>query len=96
MGLDDLLNKLEQLKPVLKKDYCVKDIGVFGSYARNEATDKSDIDILIEFTSDMDLFKMVDLSNYLETNLGKKVDISNAKKLKKQLRQSILSEVKYI
>ena len=45
----DIKNKLEKLKPILKERYQVKTIGFFGSYARGEQNQKSDIDILVEF-----------------------------------------------
>jgi uncharacterized protein len=45
-------NKLETLKPFLREKFQVEAIGVFGSYSRGEQTRKSDVDILVEFTSD--------------------------------------------
>ena len=41
--------KLTELKPLLRKDFFVKEIGLFGSYADNSNTPESDIDLLIEF-----------------------------------------------
>ncbi len=45
---EDILAKLNELKPWLQKEYAVREIGLFGSYADNSQTDKSDIDILVE------------------------------------------------
>ena len=45
----EILSKLTELKPVLQKDYTVKEIGVFGSYSDDSFTEESDIDILVEF-----------------------------------------------
>ena len=58
----DIKNKLEKLKPILKERYQVKTIGFFGSYARGEQNQKSDIDILVEF-NDIVLSIYLTLSN---------------------------------
>lgn len=44
----EILSKLAELKPILYKEYAVKEIGLFGSYSDNSNTEESDIDILIE------------------------------------------------
>jgi len=46
---EKLTKRLEDLKPILSKEYKVKEIGYFGSYATGEETELSDIDILVEF-----------------------------------------------
>ncbi len=48
---NEILNYLKEIKPDLKQEG-VADLGLFGSFARNEATDGSDIDILVKFESD--------------------------------------------
>jgi uncharacterized protein len=44
----DIISKLNELKPLLKQEYSVRKIGLFGSFADNTQTDESDIDILVE------------------------------------------------
>ena len=44
----EILSKLTELKPILYKDFAVKEIGLFGSYSDNSNSEESDIDILIE------------------------------------------------
>ena len=46
---NEILNKLTDLKPILRRDYSVKEIGLFGSFVDNSFTDESDIDLLVEF-----------------------------------------------
>lgn len=61
------MNSLEQIrkhKAELENNYQVARIGVFGSAAREEATETSDIDILVEFTEDVDLFHFIRLQRY--------------------------------
>ena len=48
-----LKEKIKELKPVLEKKYKVKSIGLFGSFARDEANEDSDIDILVEFSGNI-------------------------------------------
>lgn len=45
---EEILSKLTELKPILYRDYAVKEIGLFGSYSNNSNTEESDIDLLIE------------------------------------------------
>jgi uncharacterized protein len=85
---------LKNNKPYLKDTFKVEEIGIFGSYARGEATKTSDVDILVKF-SDKIGWEFVDLKEYLEEILGLKVDLVTIKALKPQLRDSILNEVVY-
>ena len=94
--IDKIIEKLKELKPELEENYFVNEIGIFGSYARNEQTNDSDIDILIDFKDGMDLFKLAHLINWLCDIFEKKVDITNKKTLRPIIGKQILSEVIYI
>ncbi len=94
--VEKIIKKLKEIKPELEQSYFIKEIGVFGSYVRNEQTEKSDIDILIDYNSGMTLFTVVDLQDFLEKIFNKKVDIAFKKSLKQRIGQHILSEVIYI
>ena len=85
---------IRKKKSFLKKKFSVEEIGIFGSYAREEQSKDSDIDILVTFSSDIG-WEFVDLKEYLEELLGLKVDLVTIKALKPQLKDSILSEVVY-
>ncbi len=50
MNQSEIENKLRSLKPILSNKYSVEKIGYFGSYSRNEQSEKSDIDILVDFS----------------------------------------------
>ena len=64
----------QRIKPVMEK-HGIKDVYLFGSYARGEANNNSDVDIYCE-SGDVDtLFKEVDFKEELENALGKKVDV---------------------
>ncbi|MCD4794746.1 MAG: nucleotidyltransferase family protein [Bacteroidales bacterium] len=91
----EIENKLRKLKPLLNKQYFVYKIGYFGSYARNEQNEDSDIDILVYFRKPIG-WEFFDLHELLEKELEIKVDLVSEKALKEQLRQIILNIVIYI
>lgn len=57
------------------REYNPEMIGIFGSYARNENTNKSDIDILVRFKSTLSLLQLVHVENLISQKLGIKVDL---------------------
>jgi predicted nucleotidyltransferase len=91
----DIEVKLKALKPVLSERFFVQKIGYFGSYLRNEQTDKSDIDILVDFKKPVG-WEFFDLQEFLEMELKTKVDLVSIKALKEQLKEIILKEVRYV
>ena len=92
---EDILTKLINLKEEIKTNYKVKTIGLFGSYVKNTQKDTSDIDFLVEFEDNADLFHFIGLSNYLEEIFDTKVDVISKPSLKEDLKQHILQEVIY-
>ncbi len=93
---EEILIMLRKLKAEIKKKYKVKSIGLFGSYVNNKQKETSDIDFLIEFEDDADLFHYIGLSLYLEDHFNTKVDVISKPALKKELREQILQEVIYV
>ena len=73
MTKEDILNYLKEHKEEFAKRYGVKDIALFGSYARDDAKEDSDIDIFVKM--EPDLFKLIGLKQEIEENLQKNVDI---------------------
>ena len=91
--LDDLRKILQAHKEELNKKYGVSEIGIFGSYVKNEQNDASDVDILIDFNTSIDLLTFVNLKNYLSDLLKVNVDLVMKKALKPKIGQRILHEV---
>jgi predicted nucleotidyltransferase len=93
----DIKSKLGRLKPILRERYQVKTIGFFGSYARGEQNQKSDIDILVEFMegNSVDLFDFIELEDFLTKQLRIKVDLATTKALKPIIKDQILKETIY-
>jgi len=92
-SLDEIKRVLERHKEELKEKYHVKEIGVFGSFVRNEARKNSDIDLLVEFEKPIGLFQFLELEEYLSDLLGRKVDLVSRKALKPHIGKRILKEV---
>ncbi len=72
----------------------VKSLAVFGSVARDEATERSDIDILVEYEPEahVGLFEFVRLQRYLSELLGGQVDLATQEALRQEMRSEILQE----
>lgn len=91
----EILSKLKELKPILYKDYFVKEIGLFGSYSNNSNTEESDIDILIELEKPIG-WKYFTLELYLEKVFNKKIDLVTKNALKEQIKNEILNQVNFV
>jgi predicted nucleotidyltransferase len=70
--------------------------GIFGSYARGEESESSDIDVLVDFKEGADLFDFVGLSLFLEEKLQRPVDIVPTDTIKGEIRNAVLKEAIYI
>ena len=83
---------IETLKP-----YNPSFIGLFGSYARNEETETSDIDLLYEFNyPKLSLFDLMDLKELLNQKLNKQVDLVSKTFLNKHLKPFVEKDLKVI
>jgi predicted nucleotidyltransferase len=91
----NILERLNELKPFLQKEYSVKNIGLFGSFSDNSFSDESDIDILVELEKPIG-WKFFTLEIYLEKTFGRKIDLVTRNALKYQIKDKILKQVKYI
>jgi hypothetical protein len=69
---------------------------IFGSYVREEQTETSDIDVLVEFEKSIGSLEFVGLRSHLSDLLGVKVDLVMKKALKPRIGDRILSEVVYV
>ncbi len=95
ISLDEIKLRLSEKKDELQKKYYIMSIGIFGSYIRNEATEESDIDILVEFDKSIGL-EFVSLADELENILNRKVDLVSAKAVKRRMMKQIEQEVIYV
>lgn len=92
-SLEEIKSQLQKLKPTLKRRFGVETIEIFGSYARNEADEKSDVDLLVTYcNTDYSLFTIIELKNYLRRKLHKKVDVVSKEFLNKHIKDEVLKE----
>ena len=93
MSIIEVLKKSEY---TIKERFHVKQIGIFGSFARGEEKGRSDIDILVQFQDGSKTFdNFMDLKYFLEELLERRVDLVTMEALKPQLKEDILHEVIY-
>lgn len=91
--LDDIMIRLRALQPALQARYPIRTMGVFGSYARGEQRDDSDLDLLVELGDSMDLIAYAGLQLELSEALGLRVDLVEREALRPRLAPTVLSEV---
>ena len=87
---------LQSRKKYIEEKYNVKSLGIFGSYVRGEATENSDVDILVEYREAPDLISFVELKHYLSDLLNTKVDLVMKNTLKPNIGKEILKEAVYL
>ncbi len=92
----DIINIIKKNFNYLETHFSVRNIGLFGSYAKQNAKESSDIDILVDFSKPITLFQYVDLEYFLSEKLGERVDLVSKDGLKPILKNRILEEVIYI
>lgn len=88
----EISNKLTSLKHELHDRFAVSKIEVFGSYARGEQLEKSDLDVLVEFDRTIDLLDLVGLEMFISDQIGIKTDVVPKRSLRPELRGIILEE----
>jgi predicted nucleotidyltransferase len=90
-GRDDILKALRDHRGSLA-DFGVARLRLFGSFARNEGRERSDVDLLVEFSRPVGLFEFVRLQRHLAQIVGRRVDLVTPAALKPALREQILRE----
>ncbi len=90
LNKENIIEFLKKNKPYLHNKYGVESIGLMGSFARDEQTEDSDIDFIVEFDV-ADFSKLAGLAIYLESEFGKKVDIIRKRDT---MRKSLLKRSK--
>jgi predicted nucleotidyltransferase len=93
--LAEIRKVLEQLKPELSQKFHVQSIGLFGSVVRDDFSPSSDIDIIVDFDQPIGI-EFIDLANYMERCLQKKVDLVSRNGVKDKYFKSIEREIVYV
>lgn len=90
------LETLKTIKPELVKQFGITKLALFGSTVRDEATENSDVDILIAFDSTATSAGYFGVQFYLEDNLGCAVDLITEKALRAELRPFVEKKAVYV
>jgi predicted nucleotidyltransferase len=90
--LDEVIAQLRRMQPDLRRRYPIREIGVFGSYARGEQTGSSDVDVVVDLGEGVGLLELAGLQQDLSDALGVKVDLVMKDALKRGMARRILSE----
>ena len=91
--IEEIQKTIAREKDDIRKNYKAEIKGIFGSYARGDFGVDSDLDLLVDFDDNANLFDLVGLGQYLEGVLGCKVDVVSRRSLREELRVSVLNEM---
>lgn len=94
-NLNSIFEILKKHKSELVDKYGLSQLAIFGSYARRQERENSDVDILVEFNRPIGL-EFIDLAEELEQTLQIKVDLVSKKGIKKKYFKSIETELAYV
>lgn len=83
---------MRELLPIIKKNYSVESIEIFGSYVKGKVTKRSDLDLLVSFEKTPSLFKFIELKNFIPNKLGVKVDLVIKDSIKELVKEKIITE----
>ena len=86
---------IKELKPELEKKFHVCSIGIFGSIVRNDFSENSDVDIIVDFSQPIGI-EFIDLADLLEEKFHEQVDLVSKKGIKPQYFSSIENEIVYV
>ena len=89
---EDVKKILDEHKDYITNRYAVDSFMLFGSYAKNTQTPNSDIDLLVTFSSPIDMFDFIDLQDYLSEIFNKKIDLGTPNSLKNFIKNLVLNE----
>ena len=92
MNRDEVLDMLRTHKPILSERFGVTGLALFGSFARDQATEKSDVDILVRFDRPAMSKSYFGVQFYIEDTLGRTVDLVTDKALREEVRPYVERE----
>lgn len=93
--VSEIKERLAVHKPRLFQKYPIKAMAIFGSFSRNEQNDRSDLDILVDFSDKIGV-RFIDLAEELEQIVGMKVDLVSKKGVQKKYLASIDRDLIYV
>ncbi|MFZ1897305.1 nucleotidyltransferase family protein [Methanoregula sp.] len=95
-NLADIQKIFRDHEEILRDQYKVKILGLFGSYVRGDHREDSDLDVLVEFSEGASLLDHAALQNYLTELVSIRVDVVPKKNIRKELKDQISNETVYL
>ena len=92
----DIIDKLGEVKADLVRQYGVRKLALFGSYARNEQKESSDIDVIVEFEKPISGLRFVSLAEAIEAAIGLPADVIPSDGIKPRYRDFVGKELVYV
>lgn len=93
MSRDQILSTIRSVRDQIEREYKAEVEGIFGSYARGEERDDSDLDVLVNFKENATLYDLVGLGQFLEDTLHCKVDVVSKRALRQEIRSRVLEDL---
>ena len=93
MGIGEIKKILKDAGDEIRSDYRAEIVGIFGSFARGEGREGSDVDIIVRFSEGATLFDLVGLGDFLEERIGIKVDVVSERSIREEIRDDIMAEL---
>ena len=91
----EIESTLKKNKSHLCERYPIESLAIFGSFARNEQNEQSDLDIMVEFNDKIGI-RFIDLADEIENMIGFKVDLISKNGIKRKYFQAIQSDLIYV
>lgn len=92
---EEVIDALRALKPLIMDSFKVRSIALFGSYARGEQTESSDVDVIVDVDSSIGL-NFIDLADLIENRLGMAADVIPADGIKPRYQEYIAKDLLYV
>ena len=96
MRRDEVLKILRSHKGILAERFGVAELALFGSFARDEAGEDSDVDILVHFDGPAHWRRFFDAQFYIEDLLGREVDLATEKMVRAEIRPYVEREIVHV
>ncbi len=93
LNRERVLEILREQKPILKERFGISDIALYGSFARDNATHDSDIDIIAEFEGEPSASSFFNAKFYLEELFGRPVDFGRRHTIRKEIRPYVIKDM---
>jgi hypothetical protein len=94
-SLTEIQRTLASHKQMLYEKYPIESLAIFGSYARKEQNDQSDLDLMVEFKAKIGI-RFIDLADDIERIIGIKVDLVSKNGIKQKYLNAIQSDLIYV